>query len=602
MCLDLTKSIYCHLKSTISTTENAGVNMPDEQQASTSESADGGGNGNSAQVGNCGICCRFASVALLVIVLVVGVMLVVVANAKTDEHAAKIDRQVSMYVYLTVVHAIAIVWMFMSMFIGKYFENGQTTELVPTRLLVGVMIFGLGSSFMSMIEILQYLDEHENSDDVIMPIYNGVRTLFVYVQLYFFYKLSKSPVRVSCLPRCLFMHLIAVNMATWIVAFVHEITEELHEGSKLEDMHVGNGTIHNSTMLPARVNETESHENGETLELVAENMKPYLFTFTLEYCLISAGLLLNAWRSLDINQAVTTSQEGGGDVTNLKGEEQVNLWRFGFIGGLVYIPAFFAIVLNMLFSDDKEEDQIIYLSMELFFFLSLFIASLIGFTYIENPPEKSHSQVDVTLLGAALSGVIFLDVLIIVASSCEWEKSPAVAPCLILTNFMELLSSAMFAYFVQKAFQIDISNPGEGNKGPGKENKGPGKGNKGPGEGDKDPGKGNKDPGKGNKGPGKGNKGPGKENKDPGKGNKDSEILRHVVSFLFVLNICFWALYTFEVKKSHEILDIVEQFYTEKVWFYLSRFAYPLAVFFHFHGAVCMVEILKYTVPKSRTD
>ena len=524
------------------------MNMPDEQHASTSASVrDEGGNANSAQVGVVQILLNFASVALLVIVLVVGVMLVVVANAKTDEHAAKINRQFAMYVYLTTVHAIAIAWMFLSILKGKCCDNGQTRELIPKRLLVGVMIFGLGSSFMSMIEFLQYLDEHENSDDVIMPIYNAARTLFVYVQLYFFYKLSKSSEKVLCLPRYQFMHLIAVNMATWIVAFVHEISEELNEGSKSEPvMHIGNATIHNSTMLPARVNETESHESGETLELVAENMKPYLFTFTLEYCLISAGLLLNAWRSLDINQPVTTGQEGGKDITNPEAEEQVNLWRFGFIFGLVYIPAFFAIVLNMLFSDDKEEDQIIYLIMELIFFLSLFIASLIGFTYIENPPEKSHSQVDVTLLGTVLSGVIFLDVLIIVASSCEWEKSPVVAPCLILTNSMEIVSSAMFAYFVQKAFQIDISNPE--------------------------------------------------------KENKDSKILRQAVSFLFVLNICFWALYTFEVKKSHEILDIVQQFYTEKVWFYLSRFAYPLAVFFHFHGAVCMVEILKYTVPKSRTD
>lgn len=332
-----------------------------------------------------------------------------------------------------------------------------------------------------------------------------------------------------------FMHLIAVNMATWIVAFVHEIAEELNEGSHSEGMHVGNGTIHNSTMFPARVNQTEIHESGETLESVAENMKPYLFTFTLEYCLICAGLLLNVWRSLDINQAVTTGQKRGKDP---EAEKQVDLWRFGFIAGLVYIPAFFAVVLNMLFSDDKEGDQIIYLSTELFFFLSLFIASLKGFTYIENPPEKSHSEVDVTLLGAALSGVIFLDVLVIVASSCESEKSPSVASFLILTNFMEFVSSAMFVYFVQKAFQMSSRE----------------------------------------------------------KEKKDSKI-RQVVSFLFVPNICFWALYTFEVKKSHEILDIVQQFYTEKVWFYLSRFAYPLAVFFHFHGAVCMVEILKCTVP-----
>lgn len=277
--------VNCDLKSTIYTTENAGVNMQGDQRASTSASGDEGGNRNSAQVGNKSICWHFASVALLVIVLVVGVMLVVVANAKTDEHAVKIDHQVSMYVYLTIVHAIAIVWMLPSILPFKCCENLTlpAKELIPKRLLVGVMIFGLGSSFMSMIEFLQYLDEHENSDNVIVPIYNVARTLFVYAQLYFLYKLSKSPAKVPCLPHCLFMHLIAVNMATWIVAFVHEIAEELNEGSHSEGMHVGNGTIHNSTMFPARVNQTEIHESGETLITCKMQLE-----FWLKLCMLAS--------------------------------------------------------------------------------------------------------------------------------------------------------------------------------------------------------------------------------------------------------------------------------------------------------------------------
>lgn len=84
---------------------------------------------------------------------------------------------------------------------------------------------------------------------------------------------------------------------------------------------------------------------------------------------------------------------------------------------------------------------------------------------------------------------------------------------------------------------------------------------------------------------------------------RSASNIREVVSFLFMLNICFWAMYTFEVKKSMKVVGLVETFYTKRVWFYISHIVYPLAIFFHFHGAVCMVEILNLysRVPLGKT-
>ena len=553
--------------------------MSDEQQPSTSASYNVNEGGNSPESSNSpsaanrvqesineNICRRFGSVAWFAFFFAIAVLFLVAANVNTDENARlNIHGQLSMYVYLTAVHVFAITWMFVSLWRGILWRRTEQSknQLIPERLLSGIMFFGLGSSFMSMVELIQYLDEyvarpHCNiSENNTMLFYYSVRTVFVYVQLYYFYKLSHLPEKVILhfYEHFLFMHLIAVNLGTWVVTFVYDSAEELNEHSE-EGKHAENGTIHNSTKLfmarhwgtVVNTSETACFKTVESLESAAKKMEPYLYTFTMEYCLISAGLLLNAWMSLG-NE---TDQQANGNSANAEAPKSTprvsTLWRFGFVFGLFYIPAFVAIVLNLLFSDDEEQDQIIYAVMEFLFFLSIFIASLIGFCPLKKKSNQAqtHGEVDVLLLGVALIGVVFLDMLIIIASICQWYKSPGFAICLILTNIMEIISSIMFASFVQIAFKFD---------------------------------------------------------------EKDSDFaptIREVVSFLFMLNICFWALYTFEVKKSKDILNIVEQFYTERVWFYLSHFAYPLAVFFHFHGAVCMVEILKQfpesSNTKTRTD
>lgn len=569
------------------------MNMSGEEQPSTSASFNDGRNSpesrNSPSAANPvqesinhNICCRFSSVAWFAFFFTMAIIFLVVANVRADESAGlNVHGQLSIYGYLTVVHFFAIVWMIVSLLLPRCREKCRTNhieqrlklipELIPERLLTGVMFFGLGSSFLSMIELIQYLDGHlTNSDcniseDITMLTYYVVRTLFVYVQLYFFYKLSADPLRVKMLQfhgHFLFMHLIAVNLGTWIVTFVYDSIEELNEHSE-EGSRAENETIHNSTIsfmarhwgTVVKPNETACYETVEALESAAKKMEPYLYTFTMEYCLISAGLLLNAWGSLS-NGAENTDQQSNNNTADDAGtsgstpEVNTTLWRFCFVFGLVYIPAFVAIVLNLLYSDDREQDQIIYVVMEFIFFLSIFVASFIGYYPLKTTlsQTKTHGEVDVVLLGAALIGVAFLDMLIIFASICEWHKSPCFASCLIVTNIMELMSSIMFASFVQKAFKCSSVH---------------------------------------------------------GTKYDFAPTIREVVSFLFMLNICFWALYTFEVKKSNMILDIVEQFYSESVWFYLSHFAYPLAVFFHFHGAVCMVEILKqfdYPTPKPRTD
>lgn len=560
---------------------------------------------------------RYISVTYVACLFVSAVIFVVAAEVKTDKDGLRIGHR-PVYRYLVVILFISIVWMAsFIIFSSKYFQRKYQwkwldthieshVQLVPTRLLIGVMFFGLGSSFISMVELLENIAKYDcPNKDLSMLLYYVVRTVFIYTQLYFLYKLSSHSEKVLIFGHLLMMHLIAVNLGTWIVTFIYDSAEELSANKKAHLSPIKNSTIQFMSdhwdVAMNHTNLTSCLKNVEALENTAKKMQPYLYTFTMEYCLISAGLLLNAWLSLKGNDnghdehknrerrktsnshsSLSWDDTGyrsisgerqrkdghlrGKSKSNIEEEigseetwdeieipeimtEQGTLWRFGFILGLVYIPVFTGIVVNLLYSDDEVCDGLIYVGMQFFFFLSVFVASFIGIYEVNNQQQagETHTNVDFILLAISLVGVFFLDFLIILASICEASEMTKMAIFLIVTNAMEVFASIVFTVFVRKALQHYFVCE--------------------------------------------------RSNQDV---TKSAARIREVVSFLFVLNICFWGLYTFEVKKSHKVLQIAEEFYTEKVWFYLSHIVYPVAVFFHFHGAVCMVEILNhYSISKT---
>lgn len=546
------------------------------------------------------VCCcdtstrKFASLGYMAICLLLGVVFLVAGKVRTDGTASHVNEE-QVYLYLTIMLTVAIAWMAISMlsrhipdicskiqegwlkkherwlrkcerWLEKHEESAK--PLIPSRLLVGVMFFGLGSSFMTMVEFLEYATGSEcPSRDPTMLCYYFLRTFFIYIQLYFFYKLSgRSKPKTLICSHFMIMHLIALNLATWIVSFVHESTEELREGhgpnsSKTEQLELFMVRNWGSLLANNQTNQTENcRKREEDLKLTAEKMAPYFYTFTMEYCLLSAGLLLNVWLSLrggiteesndhegqseietDLSAAEGRFMHGDWEVLGLdEGVLEVGtLWRFGFILGLVYVPAFAAMIFNIMFTDTEDEDKLIYVGFQLFFFMSVLIVCVFGCRQLERQEKgKIHSKVDFYLLGGALVGVFFLDMFIIIAAICEIRESPSIAVLLLITNICELACSVTFTHFVHKALERKLPS----------------------------------------------------EKKDAVLDSASK--IREVVSFLFMLNLCFWVMYTFEVKKSEKVVELAKTFYTTKVWFYISHIVYPLAVFFHFHGAVCMVEIL----------
>jgi len=65
---------------------------------------------------------------------------------------------------------------------------------------------------------------------------------------------------------------------------------------------------------------------------------------------------------------------------------------------------------------------------------------------------------------------------------------------------------------------------------------------------------------------------------------------RALVTLLLLLNLCYWVVCIFEVKKA-EHLPIHTEFYGELPWGIISNLCIPLIIFYRFHSTVCLSEI-----------
>lgn len=76
---------------------------------------------------------------------------------------------------------------------------------------------------------------------------------------------------------------------------------------------------------------------------------------------------------------------------------------------------------------------------------------------------------------------------------------------------------------------------------------------------------------------------------------------REFVTFLILLNITSWIVYTFETKAS-EKLHNETSFYGENIWMILSHTTLPLMLFYRFHSSVCLADIWKFAYEKAHPD
>ncbi|XP_003741228.1 proton channel OtopLc-like [Galendromus occidentalis] len=71
---------------------------------------------------------------------------------------------------------------------------------------------------------------------------------------------------------------------------------------------------------------------------------------------------------------------------------------------------------------------------------------------------------------------------------------------------------------------------------------------------------------------------------------------RELVTFLIIINLAMWVVFTFELKKA-DTLVAAPKFFGER-WLYIGHTTVPLMLFYRFHSAVCFADIWKSAYEK----
>ena len=173
---------------------------------------------------------------------------------------------------------ISIYMMIGGLGIGYCFYHRRDTDFVKFNqlededhsskyLMAGVYAFGSGSLFMTTLYLFAYAHCSEQVCDVI---FNAVRFMFTLVQILFLQRFSLSTFRRSAGILFHLYHVLGTNLCVWIFHLVEE------------------------THVLGKEPPDDKHEyclkNNKVTKMMS-GWNEYMTPFTLEYCLISAGML-----------------------------------------------------------------------------------------------------------------------------------------------------------------------------------------------------------------------------------------------------------------------------------------------------------------------
>ena len=79
----------------------------------------------------------------------------------------------------------------------------------------------------------------------------------------------------------------------------------------------------------------------------------------------------------------------------------------------------------------------------------------------------------------------------------------------------------------------------------------------------------------------------------PASPSKSKVLLRDLVMFLIIANICLWLLTTLE-GIAFTIYPYQNFYFGNRVWLTVTMIAAPLSIFFRLHSAVCFFKIWSY--------
>ena len=444
------------------------------------------------------------------------------------------------------------------------FDQLEEEDHSSKYLMAGVYAFGSGSLFMTTLYLFAYAHCSEQVCDVI---FNAVRFMFTLVQILFLQRFSLSTFRRSAGILFLLYHVLGTNLCVWIFHLV----EETHVLGK----------------EPPDDKHQYCLKNNKVTKMMS-GWNEYMTPFTLEYCLISAGMLYAMGSNMryfpgdKISATRKTERKGKVKYTSMgerssspssvadddhcepkrhNSDETASLRssqpKYRFVGShpgvLVGIAASIIMIVSALVI---EQDDVVSFSLlfHFIFLTSVCITQLVAMwtmtDALTNHERKWHKlRADDTLLIISGIGLIAWDILCLIASLSAFQQEypdNMIAGAIfvfILANFLTALIQ-LFVIIRTQRFKTKL-----------------------------------------------------KENKkhlvwQEVVVESSTSGLSQASLFLLMTNLGFWALDSFfEIKGFATVYYPVGPRFYRKNWNFWSALLYPLAIFFRFHSATLMFDI-----------
>lgn len=476
---------------------------------------------------------RFVSVFVLFLLpLVTGITIIVSGSVKSDMAAREIKPEVFHYYKISLISIFLLCCALQACKnMGSRSDiNDKFEPLIPGHLLNGLALFGVCNCAFQTVEIIDFakcsrsisgLDE----SDVVSAVFE---MLFVFVQIYIFYTLSRRRTQKLWFGNYFTMFTLAINLTLWMGYFCAGVTShsDLQDISWLQHWHYGFDSDVCAMNNNTGVNSRKFHE-------FVKKIKPYKFTFAMEYSLLASALLLHLWLEM------ATPSAGKFSAVNRKWE----VWRVGFILGLLSLPLLGCVGVYSTVEYNSSKVAILY-SFQfgiLFFVLAGIAIGLVFFRkHYTRVKDPKIVKVDLILLCFSSLGFLVLDSFTIFACFAEMKnyKKPYHRDVITIgiASLAELFTIGILTTFIFASYFYKVRPSVDG--------------------------------------------------------VKASKIIRQIASFGTIVNIGFWMIRTYTFRSNYYFDFIGWKYFGTVTWFAITQFSTPLIIFYHFHCAVCLSGII----------
>lgn len=476
---------------------------------------------------------RSVSVMSFLLIVIFGIVLTAASNLNTDSKGFQVKPS-HVFVYIMFLMTVFVVWTNIAIFPQKIkYSSGYDGALIPTHLLTGIGIFGTVSAICQMLLFVDFIkcSYHVKNLSSIYGMYPFFKSLFIYFQIYFFYKLSRSGIRDRKVSGGNFfiMVTLATNMCIWGGVFLNDASKD----PKMKNVPWLIRYSYGVSGSDPCANATLTSPQAKRLHDIVLQLWPYIATFSMEYVLLASGLLLHVWQSIKTTNTSPAPLPQKADWT---------LWRLGFILGLLSMPFIFVAYITETNSDQLGTKGGILYCAECISYIVLAACSWYCIVLLNRTSDlvkrAKTTQLEMILLAISFIGFPALDLCCVFASFAEIGNfPPSYIAWYALSSVTELVAVGLQFLFVKKAYEYKLPEVAGPNV------------------------------------------------------RKTAKIIRQFASFALVLNFSYWGGKTYELRRTDNP-TIAEIFYGRYTWFALGHLSYPLCIFFHFHLAICFANVI----------